>query len=226
MKYVSAALLVLSATAFVAADAQAQGQAQAPGPVAGKDYIEIPDGRPLDPVEGKVVVEEFFNYICPACNGFEPTLEAWEAKLPPYAQVAFIPATFRTDFVPYAKAYYAAVTLGLAEKTHKAVYEGIHRTHTLPAEGDKPDEAKIAAFYANYGVDADKFLSTMRSFGVDLKLKRATEHMKKLQVLSTPTIVVDGRYVVQGATYSQMLQTASALIEMVHDKAGKPSAPQ
>ena len=62
---IPAALFVLLA---VTADAT---RAQDATPVAGKDYVEIPGGSPLDPADGKVVVEEFFNYICPACNSFE-----------------------------------------------------------------------------------------------------------------------------------------------------------
>jgi thiol:disulfide interchange protein DsbA len=185
-------------------------------PVAGKDYVEIPNGSPLEPADGKIVVEEFFNYVCPACNNFEPQFAAWQAMLPPYVKLVHIPAAFRQDFVPYARAYYAAESFGLVDKTHRAVYDAIHREHTLPAEGDKPDEQKIAAFYANYGVDADKFLAAMRSFGVDLKVRQATQHMQRCKVSSTPSIVVNGRYLVKGATYADMLRTTSYLIEQEH----------
>ena len=114
--------------------------------------------------------------------------------------------------MPSGKLYY----LGLVEKTHNAVFDAIHRTHTLPAEGDKPDDEKIAAFYAKYGVDADEFLAAMRSFGTDLKVRRATEHMKDCKVNSTPSIVVNGRYLVKGNTYADMLRTTSYLIEKEH----------
>lgn len=199
-----AALLVL---ASVLVPAQAQE------PVAGRDYIEIPNGRPLEPAEGMVVVEEFFNYICPACNAFEPVFVAWQAKLPPYVKVVHVPATFRADFVPYAKAYYAAQGLGLVEKTHRAVYEAIHIKRAIPAEGDRPDEEKIAAFYAGFGVSKDEFLSAMRSFGVLTKVNRATEHMQKSRVPATPTLVVNGRYMIRGATWDDSLRIASFLIE-------------
>ena len=192
------------------------GSVQAQTPVAGKDYVEIANGQPLEPADGKVAVEEFFNYVCPACNGFEPVFVAWAAKLPPYAKVVHIPATFRADFMPYAKAYYAAEALGLADKTHSAVYQAIHASHKLPAEGEKPNEDRIAAFYADFGVDKAQFLATMNSFGVEVKIRRATEHMKQCRVSSTPTIVINGRYLVQGASYSDMLRTASYLIEKEH----------
>ena len=189
------------------------GPAQAQAPVAGKDYVEIPNGRPLDPADGVVVVEEFFNYICPACNAFEPVFVAWQEKLPAYVKVVHVPATFRADFVQYAKAYYAAEGLGLVEKTHRAVYEAIHVRRTIPAEGDRPDEEKIAEFYAGFGVTKDQFLSAMRSFGVNTKVNRATQHMTKSRVPSTPTLVVNGRYMVRGATWNDSLRIASFLIE-------------
>ena len=189
---------------------------QAQEPVAGRDYVEIPNGRPLEPAEGVVVVEEFFNYICPACNAFEPVFLAWQAKLPAYVKVVHVPATFRADFVQYANAYYAAEGLGLVDKTHRAVYEAIHVKRTIPAEGDRPDEEKIAAFYAGFGVSKDQFLSAMRSFGVKMKVNRATEHMTKSRVPSTPTLVVNGRYMVRGATWNDSLQIASFLIEKEH----------
>jgi thiol:disulfide interchange protein DsbA len=188
-------------------------QAQAPAPVAGTDYIEISNGRPLDPADGKVVVEEFFNYICPACNAFEPLFVSWASKLPADVKLVHVPATFRADFVQYAKAYYAAQSLNIAEKAHADVYTAIHRTRTLPAEGQRPNEERIAEFYADYGVSEEQFLAAMRSFAVDLKVKRATEYMQRSRIPSTPSILVNGRYLVRGQTYADMLRITDYLIE-------------
>ena len=208
--------IVVPALLLLLASVYGPAQAQTTEPVAGKDYIEIPNGSPLDPVEGKVVVEEFFNYICPACNGFEPFFLAWQEKLPDYVEVVHIPAAFRQDFMSYARAYYAAQSFDIAEKSHAAVYSAIHREHVIPAEGERMDEAQIAKWYANYGVDADEFLKTMQSFGVDFKIRRATEHMQKSRVASTPSIVVNGKYLVRGQTYNDMLNIADYLIAKEH----------
>jgi thiol:disulfide interchange protein DsbA len=115
--------------------------------------------------------------------------------------------------VPYAKAYYAAQSLNVAEKAHAAVYQAIHRTRTLPAEGQRPDEEKIADFYGDYGVDAQQFLAVMKSFAVDLKVRRAAEHMARSRIPSTPSVVINGRYLVQGNSYQDMLRIADYLIQ-------------
>ncbi len=198
-------MLVLVAGVFSSAHAQT--------PVAGTDYLEISNGRPLDPVEGVVVVEEYFNYVCPACNSFEPLFRSWASKLPAGVELVHVPASFRADFLPYARAYYAAVSLGVAEESHAAVYRAIHVARTLPAEGQRVDEGKIAAFYADYGVDAQQFLAAMKSFAVDLKVRRASEHMQRTRIPSTPSLVINGRYLVRGDTYQDMLRIADYLIE-------------
>ena len=210
--------VLVSAFVILLAGAASPASAQSGDPVAGKDYIEIPNGTPPDPTSKQVVVEEFFNYICPACFGFEPLLLSWTASLPPYAKLVHVPATFRADFMQYARAYYAAEALGLADKTHADVYQAIHVSHKLPAEGDKLDEDKIAGFYAGYGVDKAQFLSTMKSFGVETKVRRATERMQRSRVPSTPSLVVNGRYLVRGESSQDMLRIASYLIEKEHSK--------
>jgi thiol:disulfide interchange protein DsbA len=221
MRHFMTSALVALAASFVVVSAQAQ----APAPVAGRDYIEIPNGRPLEPAaDGVIVVEEFFNYICPACNSFEPTFVSWTSKLPSYVKVVHVPATFRADFIQYAKAYYAAEALGLVDKTHRDVYAAIHIEHEIPAEGDRPDEEKIAAWYASYGVSKDEFLSAMRSFGVNVKVNRATEQMQKSRIPSTPSIVVNGRYLVRGNTWDDSLRIASYLIEKERARIGAASS--
>ena len=204
------ALLFLVGSTFIPV------QAQQNVPVAGKDYIEIPNGSPLEPADGKVVVEEYFNYICPACSSFEPLFAAWARKLPSYVKLEYVPAAFRADFAQYARAYYAAQSFGLVDKTHEAVYRAIHHDHSLPAEGDKPDDKRIAAFYSRFGVDAQKFLSVMQSFGVDSKIRRVNEHMRRSKIPSTPSIVINGRYLVKGNSFKDKLRIADYLIKKEH----------
>ena len=49
------------------------------------------------------------------------------------------------------------------------------------------------------------------------KVRRATEHMQRSRVPSTPSIIVNGRYLVRGNTYADMLRITNYLIEKEHE---------
>ncbi|MGH8443852.1 MAG: thiol:disulfide interchange protein DsbA/DsbL [Solimonas sp.] len=183
-----------------------------PGLTPGEDYMLISGGAPLDPQPGKIEVVEMFNYACPACNAFNPQLAQWKKKLPADVKFVYAPLDFRPDFVPYARAYYAAEALGLVDKTHEAVYAAVHDSHKLPGEGQPPDEAKIAAFYAGYGANAAAFQASMDSFTVSTRVARAKQFAMQSRVISTPSLVIDGRYLVKGKSWDDMLRIADALI--------------
>ena len=187
---------------------------QGPAPVVGTDYVEISGGQPWQPLDGKIEVVEMFNYICPACYAFDPTLRNWKTKQPADVRLVYVPAQFRPDFVPYAKAFYAAESLGLEEKTHSAVYEAIHVKHSIPAEGDKPDEAKVAAFYTAYGVSAEQFLNTMKSFAIAGKINKANQFALRSKIEGTPSLVVNGKYLVKGRNWDDMVRITDHLIAM------------
>ncbi|MCI4569390.1 thiol:disulfide interchange protein DsbA/DsbL [Lysobacter sp. CFH 32150] len=182
------------------------------GLVPGVDYVEIKGGQPYRPLEGKVEVVEVFGYVCPACAAFHPVVSAWEAKLPADVRFTYVPAPFGPEWIPYAKAFYVAESLGLVGKSHDAVIRAIHVQQSLPGEGDKPDEAAIAKFYAQYGADPKSFLSTMNSFAIDAKINRGKQFMIRSGVGSTPTIVVNGKYRVEGKGWEDKLRIADALV--------------
>ena len=180
--------------------------------MAGTDYVSISGGAPFDTGVGQVEVAEVFNYVCPACAGFDPIFQEWKKKLPSYVHVVYVPADFRPDFKAYARAYFAAAALGLVEKTHEAVYAAIHEQHTLPGEGMTLDPAKIAAFYAQYGADPAEFQDLMNSFTIDAQVNKAHQFMMQSQIRSTPSLVINGKYLVKGKTREDLLKNADVLI--------------
>ena len=210
---ISVLLLIVSILLF-AADAESAERTLIPG----LDYVKIPDGKPLKPAGGKVVVEEFFSYACPVCDNFEPWFAPWVAKQPAWVKVVYIPASFRPDFRTYAKAFYAAQAYGLVKKTHEAAYNAIHDTHTLPGEGMRINDKTIASFYAHYGVSAKQFLAKMHSAAVAREVREASDHLQKSKVTGTPSLLIDGRYLVRGRNFPDMLWIASALIDKEHKR--------
>ena len=182
-----------------------------PAPVAGTDYIEIAGGQPFQPGTGKIEVVEVFGYTCPHCASFEPLVSAWKAKLPSDVQFTSVAAPFGGYWTPYAKAFYTAEAMDLVGKTHDAMFRAIHVERSLPVQ-PLPTPEQIAGFYAKYGANPQQFISTMSSFAVDAKLKRAEQFITRSGVESTPTIVVDGKYRVTAPTLEDTLRVAEHLI--------------
>ena len=186
------ALLVLLAGAFE------PRAGQAPTPVAGKDYVEISNGRPLDPAEGVIVVEEFFNYICPACNAFEPLFVAGRRSCPRASSSCMSRRASARTSCNTRRPTTRPRASNVAEKSHAAVYEAIHRARTLPAEGQRPDEERDRSLLRRLRRRRATVSRRDASFAVDLKVRRAAEHMTRTRIPSTPSVVINGRYLVRG----------------------------
>jgi len=180
--------------------------------VRGTDYELINGGQPYEPLNGKIEVVEVFNYICPACARFEPAFSAWKARAPADVRVTYVAADFNPQWSPYARAYFVADSMGLVDATHTAMFHAIHLEGSLPGEGKAPDEAAVAAFYGNHGADPKRFLSDMRSFSTEAKIKRARQFMIRTGVGGTPTLVVNGKYRVRGRSYEDMLDITDQLV--------------
>lgn len=181
-----------------------------PAPVAGIDYVEIPGGQPFEPTSGRIEVAEVFSYTCPHCAQFEPLVAGWRARQP--ADVKFTPVAgfFGGNPEPFAKAFYAADSLGLRAKTHEAMFRALHIERTLDMQRATPET--IGAFYGKFGADPAQFASTMSSFAVDAKVKRANQFIMRSGVESSPTVVVDGKYRVTGKTLEDMLRITTHLV--------------
>lgn len=188
-----------------------------PGLVRGQDYEIVPNGQPFDPLNGKIEVVEVFNYVCPACGMFQPLMNGWKARQQPDVRVTYVPAPFGGRWDNYVRAYYTAESMGIAAKTHDAVFKAIHVDRTLQGERGDDSPADIAKFYAGFGVDAKQFESTMSSFAVNAKFSRARQYIARVGANSTPSILVNGRYKVRGRSWEDVLRIADAIV--AHERA-------
>ena len=172
--------------------------------VEGRHYYPVTPAQHTSVPAGKVEVTEVFSYGCPACNQFQPIVEKLKAALPPNAQMTFVPAGFlpRENWPMYQRAYYANQVLGIAEKMHKAMFDGVWKSGEI-AYTDSSNRIKsrlpsiedAAAYVAKTGgVKEDAFLAAAKSFGVEVKIKSADAFVNNTGSLSTPTFVVNGKY--------------------------------
>ncbi|APO95133.1 thiol:disulfide interchange protein DsbA/DsbL [Xanthomonas vesicatoria] len=205
-------LLILMPLAACAADKKAP-------PVEGEDYTLIDGGQPYAPLAGKVEVVEVFGYTCPHCAHFEPTLEAWAAKQRSYVRFTPVPAAFGGFWDAFARAYFAADILGVAKRSHRAMFDAIHEKQSVPTQNVAPEE--LAAFYADYGVPQQRFVDTFKSAEVDAKLKAAREFAQRSKLPGTPAIIVNGRYLIGARNYPDMLRVADYLIAREHASPAK-----
>ncbi|MGO4780211.1 thiol:disulfide interchange protein DsbA/DsbL, partial [Lysobacter sp. 2RAB21] len=108
------------------------------------------------------------------------------------------------------KAFYAAQTLGLVEKTHEAMFRAVHIDQSIPYLSVTDEQ--LGAFYAKYGVKPADFIGTMNSFAINAKGKRAEQFMQRSGVDSSPSLVVNGKYLVKGKNFEDYLRIASHLV--------------
>lgn len=195
-------LLALLPLAACAADAAA--------PVEGQDYELIAEPGPFAPLAGKIEVVEVFGYTCPHCAHFEPQLEAWAAKLPADVRFTPVPGAFGGYWDAYARAFYAAEQVGVLKRSHADVFKALHEQRSLPVQNVSPSE--LANFYASYGVQPDRFIEALRSEAVEQKVRNARTFAQRVRVPGTPALIVNGKYLVRGATFDDQLRIASALI--------------
>ncbi|HEU4592912.1 MAG TPA: thiol:disulfide interchange protein DsbA/DsbL [Steroidobacteraceae bacterium] len=200
--------------------------------VAGKHYSVIPQAQRTNVAPGKVEVMEVFSYGCPACNHFRPAMKKLKANLPANAQLVYLPASWNTaeNWPLFQRAYLTAQSLGVAEKAHDAMFDAIWTTGELAVSDPQTGRLKtklptiedVARFYQRVtGVKAADFVNASKSFGVDLKMRQADSQILAMQVPSTPTLVVNGKYRVN----NENLNNADEIIDLVKFLVTKESTP-
>jgi thiol:disulfide interchange protein DsbA len=141
-----------------------------------------------------VEVVEVFSYGCIHCAHFAPIAEKLRKELPPGVVFKLMPAPFSAEWLPFARAYYAAKQLGVVDRTHLELFkEKFDQNYPI----NSMDE--LADFYAKQGVNRAEFMRIATSDAVTDKMKSDLALIQKWQVDGTPTLVVDGKYRVTGA---------------------------
>ncbi len=167
--------------------------------VAGSDYQLVAPALPASATAAPIAVVEAFSYACPHCAHFEPQLATWVAKLPPDVSFEAVPMPLSDVWTEFARAHYAAVDVGVAGRTHAALFDAIH------AQGARIDsvDALVQWFVDTAGVDAAAFRAAMTSPGTDMRIDGARTRAQRWGVESTPTLVIDDRYKVLGFADSE-----------------------
>ena len=96
----------------------------------GRNYFTITPALRTSVPPGKVEVTEVFSYGCPHCSEFQPVAAHLKTALPPNVVFNLVPASFSAaeDWPMFQRAYVTAELLGIAERTHQAIFDAIWKT--------------------------------------------------------------------------------------------------
>jgi len=162
----------------------------AAGPVEGQQYNALRPTVPTNVAPGKVEVVEVFWYACGHCYLLEPKLEAWNRKgRAPYVQLVRMPAVWNDVLKLHARLFYTIEVLGRPD-LNDVIFREIN------VKGNRLETPqKIEAFMVSQGIAKTDFQKTFNGFAVESKLARAVDLNKRYRITSTPTVVVNGKYV-------------------------------
>ena len=186
--------LLVSGAAFAAAE-------------LGKDYKLLNPPQPAD--AKKIEVLEFFFYGCSHCFHLHPLLSKWEKNMPKDALLTFVPTIFRDSWEPMARTFYALESMGQQTQLHEALYKTWNEDNNQLIE-----EAKIRDFVSSHGVDGAKFSAAYNSFSMQSKVARAKQMIRTYNISGTPTLIVDGKYVIEGLQPEDSIRVLKEVIEI------------
>jgi thiol:disulfide interchange protein DsbA len=179
----------------------------------GEHYKALKPAQATSVAAGKVEVVEVFWYACGHCYALEPKLDSWARNgKPANVELVRVPAMWNDLLKTHARVFYTAEVLGKLPALHAEIYREINvRGNRL----DTPD--KIEAFFTSKGVSKQDFQKAFSSFAVETKLARAVDLNKRYRITSTPTLVVNGRYVTDVA----MAGSETALFDLLNNLAAR-----
>jgi len=161
----------------------------------GQHYTRMVPSQPTMGGADKIEVAEFFWYGCPHCFTFEPTINAWAAKIPANVRFVRIPVVWNAVHQLHARIYFTQDVLARngvladGEAFHAAVFQEVQQ------RGNRlTNEDSIRRLFERYGVSAEVFDRTWNSFEVDQKMRVAQDLGRRYSIQSVPAIVVNGKF--------------------------------
>ncbi len=174
---------------------------------------------PTQPTVGgadKIEVAEIFWYGCNHCFDFEPFINRWAAKKPANVRFVRIPAMWNDLVKLHAQLYYTEEVLAKNGKLenpegfHAAVFNEYHQRNNRMTS-----EASIRDLFARFGVSAEDFDKTWKSFEVAQKMRVAEDLGRRYGITGVPAIVVNGKYRTGGSeagSYPRLLEVIDELV--------------
>ncbi|WP_455381610.1 thiol:disulfide interchange protein DsbA/DsbL [Salinispira pacifica] len=201
----AAAILALSAAAV-----SAEPVATSATPAAGVDYSILSHPAPVKAPDGKIHVTEVFWYGCPYCQDFEPLFGGWVAAHSDQITLERLPAPLGDNLIVGAKVFFALEKMGVEERFHDQLLAAAKAEQI-----DVSEESSFADWLAARGVSRSRFEQEYNSNWVSEQVAQARKRVLADEILTIPSLVVDGTYVTSSQMakgYQQVLSVANYLV--------------
>lgn len=222
--------LLLSLLLPLAAQAQLRWQ-------DGQHYKTLPQPAAPSVAAGKIEVTEVFSYGCIHCFRAKDPIRQLAESLPADAVMSFVHASFNPaeGWPMFQRAFYTAQALGVAAATHEQMFVSIWETGEFPLRDPQtgsirrppPTIEDAAKFYQKYaGVNPATFLAMAQSKQIDDAVKRADMLVGAYRVSGTPSLVVNGRYLILNenlGSWNEARQLVNFLVAQERRRLGLPT---
>lgn len=182
---------------------------------AGNGYEEINPPQNTVTDAGQIEVLEYFWFGCPHCFAFEPAINKWAEDKPDHVNFIREAPPLNPGWLPHSQAFYAAEIMGVTEQFFEPMFNAIH----VEKRNLRKPKA-IAKFAGELGIDADKFLATMKSFAVETRIRQAMSRAQASGITGVPAIIIDGKY----RTGNSIAGSHEGIIRVINELVAKEHA--
>lgn len=165
-----------------------------------------------------ITVTEFFWYGCPHCQYFEPLVEEWQSTFTDDLVFEQVPVVWNDMTQLHASIYY----LGRESKDPAALHHTLFEEVIALRKERNPNAQleKLGDVLVANGIDSEAIQQNLNSPSIREQVSRANKLMRAAQVSSTPTIIVDYRWMILNENETSeagIFNVANHLIEMARE---------
>lgn len=163
---------------------------------SGINYKPIVPAQSTTAETGQIEVIEVLWLGCPHCADLEPFIESWSKKKPPYIKFVQEHVMWGPVHRSHGKLFYTLEALGRADLVSKA-FEEIHKRNNVlisRTSNDAETQALQMAFAKANGISEADFKREYNGFGVNTRLQRAEDLMRRYRIESVPMVIINGKY--------------------------------
>ena len=165
-------------------------------------------------VSEKITVVEYFSYGCLACKKFEVQISNWLENKADDVEFKREAVVFQESWALLAKAYYTAVELDVLDAVHIPMFEAIHEDKRAMHEPKNIEQL----FKEEAQIDSKVFRQTFYEDDTIVdEILKIHERAQSLRIQNTPTVVVDGKYLVNTRT-AQSRKRIFLIVDFLTDK--------